>query len=88
MVALRRGVARILAIDKRHWQLTDERLDMLQADISDRRLLRRIRHVMGEKTPFDGVLADLAPDASGHRWTDQYRQLHLARQSLILALFC
>jgi len=44
--------------------------------------------LLKEKGPFDVVMSDMAPDATGHRSTDQARSVALCEEALALALAC
>ncbi|MBC6497066.1 MAG: RlmE family RNA methyltransferase [Alphaproteobacteria bacterium GM7ARS4] len=96
VVALKHGASHVMAVDTRPMAPPMASIDGVMTmvlDIRERQSMHAIRHrvstwdVKEGRHPFDGVMADLAPHATGHKATDHMRQILLARHALRLALF-
>ena len=81
-VALRRGAARVVALDL----LAIDPIagaDLVQGDFTDPGMAERLAGLLGDKA--DLVLSDMAPNTTGHAATDHIRIMALAESALDFA---
>ncbi len=82
IVVQRVGAGCTVALDRNPMEFIAGAVN-LEADVFVETTLDLVRKALG--SPADVVLSDMAPDATGHRLTDQIRSLTLAETALELA---